>query len=108
MGANVRRLAPPRREPKLEIMVSEAAECIAALSMVARRDVRCDDYDIGCDWFERTRTMMSPALRDLLAPLLSSPATVSAWHALLGVLAEASPTLPALFEHVAAMPAGEL
>src|SRR5256885_15467421 len=100
MGANVRRLAAPRREPRLEIVVSEAAECISALSMIARPDVRCDDYSIGCAWFEQTRTTITPELAAQLAPLLASAATVAAWHALLGILAEASPDLPALFDHL--------
>src|SRR5215467_16202440 len=108
MGKTVRRLTPPQVDPALQVVVSEAAETIISLSLVASSDIRCDTYEVGCEWFDRTRSMMSEELRTMVAPFGRWEAFHSLWHTLLGLVADGPSTLDELLRHLEGLPADEL
>lgn len=101
-------MAPPQHAPRLEIAVSQAAETIVALNLIASTDIRCDNYEIGCGWFDQTRSKLSEDLRPRLAPFQAAEATHALWHNLLAAVAEAPASLPDFLRHLEAMPTDEL
>src|SRR5712691_8658808 len=107
MADNVRRLAPPQLDPLLEIVPNQSAEAIVGLTMVSWKHLRCETYDVGCDWFDQSRTKMSGALRELLAPFEAVEATHALWHSMLGALAEAPGDVRELVHHLESMPTDE-
>jgi DNA-binding transcriptional ArsR family regulator len=107
MVGNVRRLAPPQLDPLLEIVPNQAAETIVSLNMVSWRDLRCENYDVGREWFDQSRTMMSAGLRERLAPFEAVEATHALWLSMLGALADAPGDVRELVRHLESMPTEE-
>jgi DNA-binding transcriptional ArsR family regulator len=108
MAASIRRLASPQTVPDMEFCVSEAAESLYGLHIFTYPAVRCKEYEIGCEWFDAVRTLASPQLTELLAPLQSEPGSSNAYGALIALMAEAPADVPGFLRHLEAMPPDEV
>ena len=105
MTQRVRRLAPPRVYPRVDIVVSEAAEMIVGLAMVTGTD---ENFDVGSSWFHEIRTNMGTDLARLVALLQGSESMQAVWHTLLAAVADAPACMPGFVEHLEAMPVDQL
>lgn len=92
-------VADRARPLAVEVDVSPAYELLMQLCAFSHAD-ECETYEVGCDWFERTRAGLSP---DLLAAVEgSSIHSGSLWDHLMGLVYEtpAPKDVPAFLAHL--------
>lgn len=104
MAERVRRLAPPRVHPRVDVACSAAAELIVCATMITSTD---EHYDVGSEWFHDARTSMGSELSRQVA-LFQDSGPGAVWHTLLAAVAEAPTSLPEFIDHLEAMPTDEL
>jgi DNA-binding transcriptional ArsR family regulator len=108
MAAKVRLLTNSILEPAVEVQSSEWVECLTGISFFIRTDVKCQSLEVGCEWFDKVRTMASTGLIEMLAPFRSVPHVAKFWFALTAAMVDGPASVPDAVRRLEETPAEEV
>jgi DNA-binding transcriptional ArsR family regulator len=92
----------------VDVRVSQAAECLIGLRLTCMPRLRCRDLEIGCEWFDRIRTLMPPEVVRVRDTFHRFKHAANLWLVMIGMVADGPATVPELCLLLEGTPASEL